>query len=199
MISNNAKHDFSVLDQRPMGGSLMLFSEKNTDKVLRAHPQYFPLYDRAPSVSAYLLDLGREPITQTSEHLDIQRGLLHGFPLRASEQYAKHKDAMINVADLYETIPPHSTEKRLLHEYLGVNDLATHNYDQINMFRENHHIEMRQFLDTHLRYMPEDKNNMLFNSGICMLQVYSMHQITLPLWKIKISYKNLNLPLKPQG
>jgi hypothetical protein len=163
MIHHHAKKDFFVLDRRPMGGQLTLFSEKNVDLVLRAHPEYFSTYDSASSVYSYLSELGRQPVTQMPEHLDIQRGLLHGFSLHASVQFAKYKDNLMEVADLYERLPVNTEEKRLLQRYLGEDELRTRDYSSINEFRQIYQIAMRQCLDAHLPLMPEDAKQYIVN------------------------------------
>ncbi len=151
MFHHNAKQDFSVLDLRSMGGSVQIFLEKSVDRVLRAHPKQFLGYDTTQSVSSYLSELGLEPATQTPEHWNIQRGLLHGYTLQASERFAKYQDARNALFDLEDKLPEDSREKAFLQRYLDFQ-----NYDETNAFRETHQSEMHQILDTHLPHMPED-------------------------------------------
>jgi hypothetical protein len=142
-----------------MGYGLRIFSEKNVDKVLKAHPYYFPTYDSASSISSYLSELGRQPVTQQPEHLDIQRGLLHGFPLQASEAFPKYQEARNTLFDLIEEFPENSEKKHFLQKYFD-----TRNYNDVNTFRDTNQKEMREILDTHLPYMPEDAKQHILNS-----------------------------------
>jgi len=157
MLMHYANEDFTVLDMRNSGRNILIFSESSVERVLTTHKDYFPVDPSESEIPSYISDLGHPPKTQSPEQLEVQRGLLHGFPLNAPKQFAQYGSQVDRLIDLYDGSQPLSEEDRaLLGGYLRFrNRDGSFQYSITNKFRDDHQEEIGKLLTRHFPDMDE--------------------------------------------